>query len=106
MRRDKKELGGTMSILHRPTPYKQRWAQMRDGDLWDNVVDLVTQRGPHSVWITKVKGHATKEMVEEGKVELEEKEGNDAADKAADLGAMDSQIKVHRFGEMYCRRHK
>ena len=32
-RRDAKgnnKLGGTFSILHRPSPYKQGWAQMRD----------------------------------------------------------------------------
>ena len=60
-----------MSILHRPAPYKQRWALMRDGDLWQVFADLVSQRGPQSVTITKVQGHATQEMVDEGKVELE-----------------------------------
>ena len=79
---------------------------MKDGDLWQVFADLMKQRGSQSVWITKVKGPATKEMVEEGKVELDEKRGNDGADKAADMGAKDSQEKVHRFGEMSCLRHK
>ena len=37
----RKRLGGKKSILHRPTPYKQRWAQMKDGDLWEVFADLV-----------------------------------------------------------------
>ena len=48
-------LGGTKSRLHRQTPYKQKWASMKDGDLWENVVELVMERGPESVVITKVK---------------------------------------------------
>ena len=49
-------LGGTESKLQRDTPYKQRWKLMKDGDLWETFADIVKQRGPHSVWITKVKG--------------------------------------------------
>ena len=79
---------------------------MRDGDLWENFADLVKQRGPHTVCITKVKGHATTEMVEEGVVAEEDKAGNDGADAAADLGAMESQSQVYKFGALYCRRHK
>lgn len=79
----RKMLWGRVSILHRKTPYKQQWSQMRDGDLWELFANIVEERGPHSVTITKVKGHATKEMVEDGKVEEEEKRGNDVSDEAA-----------------------
>ena len=37
--------------------------------------------------ITKVKGHATDEMVAKGEVRREDQEGNNEADKAAELGA-------------------
>ena len=43
-------------------------------------------KGPEAVRLSKVKGHATDEMVAQGKVKQEHKEGNDAADEAADIG--------------------
>ena len=54
--------------------------------------------------ISKVKGHATEEMVSEGKVKAEDKEGNDKADEAADQGATKSQGKVQKFAELYAWR--
>ena len=43
-------------------------------------------KGKHAIKITKVKGHATEEMVVAGKVLKQDKEGNDASDEAADRG--------------------
>ena len=97
--------GGTKSRLHRQTPYKQKWALMKDGDSWENFAELVRERGPESVVITKVKGHATQQMVDEGKVEKDEKEGNDQADEAAEAGATKSQGRVQKFAEAYSWRH-
>ena len=97
-------LGGIESKLQRNTPYKQRWKLMKDGDLWENFADIVKQRGPHSVWITKVKGHATQEIVDEGKVEEEEKKGNDDSDKAAGMGSTSSRGKIARINDMYSWR--
>ena len=77
-------MGGTKSILHRPNPTKRTWSQEKDGDLWELFAKLVRQRGPNSVKITNVKGHATEEMAQQGKVKAEEKKGNDYADEAAD----------------------
>ena len=62
------------------------------------------RRGPWGVTITKVKGHATDEMVSEGKVKLADKKGNDRSDTAAALGVTESQAKVHAFGAMYSAR--
>ena len=59
--------------------------------MWELFEQLFKQRGPRSVKITKVKGHATQEMVDEGNVRAEDKEGNDKADEAADMGATTSQ---------------
>ena len=84
-------LGGRSSALHRSTPYRNRWTQIRDGDLWELFEQLVKQRGPKSVRITKVKRHDAQEMVDEGKVRAEDKEGNEKADEAADMGATTSQ---------------
>ena len=53
-------------------------------------------KGPWSVWATKVKGHATDEDVDLGKVRTEDKQGNDHADKAADKGANDEQEKYQQ----------
>ena len=96
--------GGKRSRLHKKTPYKRGWAHTRDGDLWDIFADLVRDRGPETVKISKVKGHATEEMVSEGKVKAEDKEGNDKADEAADQGATKSQGKVQKFAELYAWR--
>ena len=71
-----------------------------------NVAKVVSQRGPWGITITKVKGHATHEMVEEGKVEEEEKKGNDGSDEAADIGATTSQGRVANFAGLYSWRHQ
>ena len=73
--------------------------------MWENFAELVRERGPESVVITKVKGHATQQMVDEGKVEKDEKEGNDQADEAAEAGATKSQGRVQTFAETYSWRH-
>ena len=57
-----------------------------DGDLWQWFARIVEAKGPEAVRLTKVKGHATDQMVSMGKVTKEHKEGNDAAGEAADIG--------------------
>ena len=99
-------LGGRASALHKPLPFKTRWAMLKNGDLWEVFTNIVRRRGPETIAISKVKGHATDEMVDEGQVRLSDKKGNDNADKAAERGATDSQYKVHRHGGLYSRRHK
>ena len=44
-------------------------------------------------------------MVDEGKVEEEEKKGNDESDKAAGLGSTKSQGRVARFADLYSCTH-
>ena len=56
-----------------------------DGDLLSCIHDMVRYRSRRSVRVSKVKGHATDAMVAEGTVRREDKEGNDAADIAADF---------------------
>ena len=48
---------------------------------------------------SKVKGHATEEMVEQGKVRRKDKEGNDISDEGADKGA-GANTKAAAFGHV------
>ena len=73
------------SILKGEKPRKP-YNIIPDGDLWDWFARLVQAKGPEAVQLSKVKGHATDEMVNQGKVKKEHKEGNDASDEAADIG--------------------
>ena len=57
-----------------------------DGDLLALIQKLVDIRGPGTVGITKVKGHADEGLVRAGRVRELDRIGNDMADRAADLG--------------------
>ena len=59
---------------------------VKDGDLFAIVQHMIFARGPETVLITKVKGHATKADVEQGGVRTEDRFGNAEADTAPDLG--------------------
>ncbi len=62
------------------------WGLQADGDLWKLVHEAIITRCAHTVAIVKVKGHATAEMVEQGKVKPEDKAGNDSSDTYATKG--------------------
>ena len=57
-----------------------------DGDLLTVIERMIHQRGVRSVRISKVKGHADGDMVAVGRVLVEDRVGNDLADRAADFG--------------------
>ena len=57
-----------------------------DVDLLTIIERMVYQRGIQSVKISKVKGHADDDMVAVGSVRVEDKIGDDLADRAADFG--------------------
>ena len=59
---------------------------VEDGDLVALVQHTIQVRGRDTVRVAKVKGHATDDDVEPGRVRLADKEGNAEADAAADLG--------------------
>ena len=65
-----------------------------DGDLLCCIDNMIQYRSAHSVKVSKVKGHATDAMVAEGKVRKEDKDGNDAADIAADFGRLRQPVEV------------
>ena len=52
---------------------------------------MLCLRVPNAVNVSKVKGHATPAMVANGDVRIEDLIGNDGADAAADLGAVETR---------------
>ena len=65
---------------------KKPWNILTDGDLWKWFAEVVEAKGAEAIRLTKMKGHATDQMVQEGKVKQEHKDGNDGSDEAADIG--------------------
>ena len=61
---------------------------------------------PTAVKLTKVKGHATQEMVEKGDVQPEDKEGNDEADGAAEKGSVEEQPRTYHLARLYSSRQR
>ena len=90
--------------MHRESPWKRPWQLMKDGDLWRSFYQTVASKTPTAVRLTKVKGHATKDMVAEGKVPAAEKEGNDEADGAADKGSIGEQPRLYHLARLFGRR--
>jgi hypothetical protein len=68
------------SVLGKP------WGLQPDGDLWQLVHEAIITRGVDTVALVKCKGHATTLMVEQGKVDADDKEGNDWSDIFATKG--------------------
>ena len=91
--------------MHRDRPFKRRWACMRDGDLWEHTQKIIAAKRPQSVKAQKVKGHASDEMVVEGRVRAQDKRGNDKADQVAGRGAKQEQSSLHALTGMYAKRH-
>ena len=59
---------------------------LKDGDLLLLIDRMLRLRGPDTVRISKVKGHADEAMVLHGQVRVVGRLGNNAADEAADFG--------------------
>ena len=64
-----------------------------DGDLLCLIHHMLLLRGPNTVKVTKVKGHASEDMVVDGRVRDLDRLGNKAADEAADFGRR--RVPVH-----------
>ena len=78
---------------------------MKDGDLWKKFQQAVKAKKPWAVWVTKVKGHAKQEDVEDGTVREEDKAGNDKADEAADRGSRREQERLAAAAGLYSKRN-
>jgi hypothetical protein len=70
----------------RRNPCKRPWSMQPDGDLWQQFWQAILTRGPATIRITKVKGHATDQDIKDGKSNEVDRKGNDEADKAATAG--------------------
>ncbi len=66
---------------------KRNWQMCSDGDLWYHFEHAVRAKGWKAVRITKVKGHVKQEQVDAGVFRQVDKDGNDRADKAAEISA-------------------
>ncbi len=60
---------------------RKPWGLCRDGDLWAVLQHAVKSQTPKSIAISKVKGHATDQLVFDGVATQNDKDGNDAADE-------------------------
>ena len=65
-----------------------------DGDLLCLIHHMLLLRGPDTVRVTKVKGHASEDMVVGGRVRDVDRLGNNAADEAADFGRRRVPVRV------------
>ena len=70
-------------ILTNTTP-RTPWGLQTDGDLWRLYHLSATSKSLQAIKLTKVKGHATDQMVKDGEVRLQDQQGNDEADRAAE----------------------
>ncbi len=69
---------------------KTNWMLVSDGDLWHHFEQAAKAKGPRSIRITKIKGHASQEQVDQGIYRTCDKLGNEQADHAADVA-----VKMH-----------
>ena len=99
-------LGGRTSRLHRRTPWRQRWELMKDGDLWQEFGRIAETENPNATKLSKVKGHATWQMISDGKVKAEDAYGNNKSDQAADKGVALEQPRLTKISKHYAKKHK
>ena len=86
-------LRGVAALLSHKVP-RSSFPLMKDGDLLATIHSMLSLRGFDTVQVSKVKGHATRAMVDSGGVRLEDLVGNNGADAAADLGRLRQQDAV------------
>ena len=94
----------TIKMIKEGREPKKSWKVQVDGDLWEMFVQTVKAKGHQAIRVSWVKGHATKEMVNKGKVLARDKEGNDMADLVADQGVAMFGKDVKRMADEYAGR--
>ena len=80
-------LRGVAAVLSRKIP-RSPLPLVKDGDLLATIHSILCLRGFDTVQVSKVKGHATRAMVDNGDVRFEDLVGNNGADAAAVLGRL------------------
>ena len=86
-------LRGVAALLSQGVP-RTPLPLVKDGDLLATIHSMLFLRGFDTVKVSKVKGHATRAMVDNGEVRQEDLMGNNGADAAADLGRLRQQDAV------------
>ena len=91
--------------INQHTLPKRPWPIQRDGDMWHMYFQHAAAKSVSAIAISKVKGHATDDMVEAGQVRAADKLGNDKADEAADEGVTLFGAPMVRLSKNYTKRH-
>ena len=86
-------LRGVAALLSHKAP-RSPLTLVKDGDLLATIHSMLSLLGFDTVQVSKVKGHATRAMVDNGDVRLDDLVGNNGADAAADLGRLRQQDDV------------
>ena len=84
---------------------KRPWAIQTDGDMWHMYFRHAAAKHTAAIAISKVKGHATQSMIDQGTVVEADKIGNDKADEAADEGVELFGEAVVRLSRHFAKRH-
>ena len=79
---------------------------MKDGDLWQEFGRIAETRNPNATKLSKVKGHATWQMISDGKGIAEDAYGNDKSDQAAENGVTLEQPQLTKIAKHYANKHK
>jgi hypothetical protein len=83
-----------------------KWGQSNDGDLWQQIWQILKARGFHSAIVTKVKGHATLHHLSLGLSEPFDKFCNDKADALATYARLHRSDNLGRVSDIFAQRHK
>lgn len=79
---------------------------MKDGDLWRQFGTIAEAKNPKAIALTKVKGHATREMVTEKTVRAVDRCGNNQSDAVAELGVATEQPHLTKLARFYAEKQK
>ena len=79
---------------------RKPWCVREDGDVWGTLHALVQQRSAGATKCTKVKGHATVQMVHDGQVRAQDTRGNSKADAAVHCGFLSYSISRRALAEL------
>lgn len=83
-----------IKLATKEAPGRKPWSLQRDGDLWQMYWQILLQKNPRAIKHTKVKGHATEEMVRNGTVAERDRVGNEFSDYYANMGTKTAGVKV------------
>ena len=69
------------------------------------LLKFIIHKTPKAIAVTKVKGHAAQEQVDDVTVTAQDKEGNEWADEAANKGARDVETPVSEMAATYSKKN-